>query len=182
MASAKCASGARSPDAPTLPCDGTRGRDPDVRELPEAGRHPVHRGAARDRPLHSAARRPHRVEGARGDGYGGAVPGDRDDVLDRERATVQSDGGWHSRGSYATGGNAQSHGCRHEEPSRRTVTKKRHGTTLFRDALPRRLLVTSHRDLQIYLLTINSGFPGSVCALQSKMTYRRPTAVTRSAA
>src|SRR2546430_1092557 len=131
-------------DQVELQLAGTLGRDPDVRELPEAGRHPVHRGAARDRPLHSAARRPHRVEGARGDGYVGAVPGDRDDVLDRERSTVQSDGGWHSRGSYATGGNAQSHGCRHEEAS---------GTALFLGAVsepPPREVSPSPADLSPY--------------------------------
>ena len=89
--------GRMAADQVELQLAGTLGRDPDVREFPEPGRHPVHRGAARDRPLHSAARRPHGVEGARGDGYRRAVPGDRDDVLDRERSTVQDDRGWHAQ-------------------------------------------------------------------------------------
>ena len=136
--------GRMAADQVELQLAGTLGRDPDVRELPEAGRHPVHRGAARDRPLHNAARRPHGLEGARGDGYGRAVPGDRDDVLDRERSTVQDDRGCHARGRYALEGVIER---RHGDPSRRDVTKRRHGTTSVRDALPRRLLVTSLRDL-----------------------------------
>ena len=96
--------GRMAADKVELQLAGTLGRDPHVRELPEAGGHPVYRGAARDRRLDGAARRPDAVECARGDAHGGAVPGDRYDVLDRERSTVQGDGGWHPRGSYALEG------------------------------------------------------------------------------
>src|SRR5213082_1708419 len=176
-------------DQVELQLAGTLGRDPHVRELPEPGRHPVDRGAARDRRLHGAARLPHGVEGARGDCYGSAVPGDRDHVLDRERSTVQSDGSWHARGRYALRGPDAKGDAK---VPRRLADMSGEGRVRRLATRPSTSTRASRR-LGVYLdpdtpavgpgfLTINSGFPGSVCALQSKMTYRRPTAVTRSAA
>ena len=78
--------------------------------------------------------------------------------------------------------------------SRRSVTRKRHETTPFRDAPSRRPVREALRDAGVYfeatafplgagrLDGASSGFPGSVCTLQSKITYWRLTAVTRSAA
>src|SRR6266480_2780527 len=78
--------------------------------------------------------------------------------------------------------------------SRRASREKRHEKASRNDAVPCRSLVTPFRDAAVYfeatalplgagrLDGASSGFPGSVCTLQSKITYWRLTAVTRSAA
>src|SRR5206468_1519862 len=71
-----------------------------------------------------------------------------------------------------------SHEGRHGEPSRESVTRKRHQTTPFRDASTRRLFRDAFRDAVVYLAATacplvagpfggaRSGFPGSVCTLR----------------
>src|SRR6266699_2019305 len=97
-------------------------------------------------------------------------------AIERERPSMVTEAGMRDESYVHEWRDAKS-----RRASRRSVTRKRHETTPFRDAAVY-FEATAFPVGAGRLDGASSGFPGSVCTLQSKMTYWRLTAVTRSAA
>jgi hypothetical protein len=79
--------GGMRPDEVALQLGGLRGLDPDVRQIAEAGRHPVHGRSIGHQPIDDVARGGHAVRGIGVERHGPPSPCDLDHVVDGEVTT-----------------------------------------------------------------------------------------------